>query len=636
MQYRLIGTTVALGIAIVLAVVYWSGLSGGFFFDDGPNLLVVPGLRLETLTWDALQQAWDSGTAGPLGRPVAMLTFALNYYVHGFDPFAFKLTNLLIHALCGVLIYAVAQQLFKTASIAGQDNPQASKRTAAVVAAFWLLHPIQLLAVLYVVQRMTSLSALFLLAAFYLHIWGRCGHGWRTYFALAAAWLVLWPLSLFSKETGALFPVFVLAWELLIRWQITRRLDRFAIIFIAAAIVCTGAGAKFILSPASWWLWNGYALRDFTLTERVFTEGRVLWFYIGLVVAPRLGAFGLHHDDLAISNSLLSPWTTLPSLIGLVAVAAAIVLLRRRAPLVAFGLAWFLIGHSLESTVLPLEIAHEHRNYLPFFGLLLAAAQGVSLAFEAKERARVPIVMFTGSALTVCVGMTALRAYQYGEPVRRTQMEALNHPASARTQYEAGATLLGSVTPTPQTRALARKHLEVAHVVDPHFKLAALGLIQLSCHEAHSVGPADVDNLTQRLGHTPFAPGDRTVLYNIKEQMNAGALCLARTEVDGLFSAALANPTVSTGVAAILHSWHADYLWLHQHDMAAARAALARSLKLNPLESSNRLKWAQLLFVSGERQAAKDLLLVLRGAKLSVDERNTLEELLTAINITPP
>jgi hypothetical protein len=636
MPYRFTVTTAALGIVILLGAVYWSGLPGDFFFDDSPNLLMVPGLRLDTLTWDALQQAWDSGTAGPLGRPVAMLTFALNYYVHGFNPFAFKLTNLLIHALCGVLIYAVAQQLFKTASIAGQDNPQASKRTAAVVAAFWLLHPIQLLAVLYVVQRMTSLSALFLLAAFYLHIWGRCGHGWRTYFALAAAWLVLWPLSLFSKETGALFPVFVLAWELLIRWQITRRLDRFAIIFIAVAIVCTGAGAKFILSPASWWLWNGYALRDFTLTERVFTEGRVLWFYIGLVVFPRLRTFGLYHDDLAVSSSLLSPWTTLPSLIGLVAVGAAIVLLRKRAPLVAFGLAWFLIGHSLESTVLPLEIAHEHRNYLPLFGLVLAAARAVSLAFEAKAHARVPIAVLTVAALLGYAGMTALRAHQFGEPVRRTQMEAQNHPASARAQYEAGATLLGSIAPTPKTRALARRHFEVANAIDPHFKLAALGLIQLNCHEAHSAGSADVDHLIQRLSHTPFAPGDRTVLYNIKEQMNAGTLCLTRSEVDGLFVAALANSTVSDWVAAILHSWYADYLWLQQHDLAAARAALARSLKLNPLEDSNRLKWAQLLFISGEREAARDLLLALRGVQLSGEERNTLEELLTAINITPP
>jgi hypothetical protein len=244
--------------------------------------------------------------------------------------------------------------------------------------------------------------------------------------------------------------------------------------------------------------------------------------------------------------------------------------------------------------------------------------------------------MLALAALLGCVGMTALRAYQFGEPVRRTQMEAQNHPDSARAQYEAGATLLGFTEPTLQTRIIARRHFEVANAVDPHFKLAALGLIQLNCHEAHSAGRSYVDNLTHRLGHTPFAPGDRTVLYNIKEQMNAGTLCLTRSEVDGLFVAALANSTVSDWVAAILHSWYADYLWLQQHDLAAARAALARSLKLNPLEDSNRLKWAQLLFISGEREAARDLLLALRGVQLSGEERNTLEELLTAINITPP
>ncbi len=636
MQQRIAGITTVLGIATVLVAVYCGGLSGGFFFDDSTNLLMAPGVRLDTLTWDALQQAWRSGKAGPFGRPVAMLTFALNYYLHGFDPFFFKLTNLLIHAFCGVLIYAVAQQLLKAVSFAGPYNQQASKLAAAVLAAFWLLHPIQLLSVLYVVQRMTSLSALFLLAAFYLHIRGRCGHGWRTYFALAAAWLVLWPLSIFSKETGALFPAFVLAWELLIHWPSIRRLDRFATIFIVIALVSTGAGAIFLLRPESWWLWSGFAMRDFTLTERVYTEGRVLWFYIGLVVFPRLGTFGLHHDDLAVSTSLLSPWTTLTSLFGLIAVGAAIVFLRKRAPIVAFGLAWFLLGHSLESTVLPLEIAHEHRNYLPLFGLLLAATQGVSLAFEAKAQARVPIALLSGAALLGCASMTALRAHQFGEPVRRTQMEAQNHPASARAQFEAGATLLGSTAPTPQTSAMARRHYEVANAVDPHFKLAALGLINLNCHKAHSAGAAEVDNLSQRLGHTPFAPGDRTVLYHVKEQMNAGVLCLTRTEVDGLFAAALANSTVSDGVAATLNSWHADYLWLHQRDLAAARAALARSLALNPLDESSRLKWAQLLFVSGERQAAKDLLLVLRGARLSGDERNTLQELLTAINIAPP
>jgi hypothetical protein len=320
----------------------------------------------------------------------------------------------------------------------------------------------------------------------------------------------------------------------------------------------------------------------------------------------------------------------------LVAVVASILLARKRAPLVAFGLAWFLIGHSLESTLLPLEIAHEHRNYLPLFGLVLAAVQAVSLVFEGNVRARVPIVGFAGAALIVCAGMTALRAYQFGEPVRRTQMEAQNHPTSARSQYDAGAALLGLTASMPYTNASVRQHFQLANAADPHFKPAAFGLIQLNCQTVQSAGSSEVANLAQRLRNTPFAPGDRNILYNLKEGMNAGTLCLTRLEVDDLFNAALANPTVSSGVAAILHSWHADYLWLQQHDMAATRAALARSLKLNPTESSNNLKWAQLLFISGEREAAGKALLTLRRENLSMDERKTIDELLAAINMQIP
>jgi hypothetical protein len=629
------GTVMAFGLVFALLVgIYWQGLHGAFFFDDGPSILFAPGVQLDMLSWDALSKAWLSGGAGPTGRPIAQISFSLNYYFNGFSALAFKATNLVIHAVCGVLVFGVAKDILTVVN--PDDSSERTLIVAGTVASTWLLHPIQLLPVLHVVQRMTSLSALFLLAAFYLHMRARSGHGWRAHTALATSWLVLWPLSFLSKETGVLFPAFALAWELLIRWHSTQRLDKFATIFIVTTLGLAGAAGIYLLNSASEWLWSGYDLRDFTLTERLYTEGRVVWFYVGLIMLPRLGAFGLYHDDMGVSTSLLSPWTTLPSLIGLVAVAAAIVLLRKRVPLMAFGLAWFLIGHSLESTVLPLEIAHEHRNYLPLFGLVLAATGGVFLVFEANARARVPVALFTGAALISCAGMTALRAYQFGEPVRRTQMEAQNHPASARTQYEAGATLLGLTASMPNTNTAVRQHFELANTADPHFKPAAFGLIQLNCQTVQSAGSSEVANLAQRLRNTPFAPGDRNVMYNLKEGMNAGALCLTRLEVDDLFSAALANPTVSTGVAAILHSWHADYLWLQQHDMAAARAALARSLKLNPTEISNKLKWAQLLFIAGEREAAGKALLTLRRENLSKDERITLDELMAAINIQSP
>jgi len=619
----------------VLVGAYWSGLHGGFFFDDGPSILLAEGVRLESVSLEAVHQALLSGGSGPSGRPVAQLSFAINHYFSGFDPFVFKATNLAIHLACGFLVFSLVLRLLAAAM------PDAKPRNVLIasgaMAALWLLHPIQLLPVLHIVQRMTSLSALFLLAALILHIHGR-GRGGRAGAAwLVLAWGLLWPLSFFSKETGILFPVFALAWELILRRRSGGELDRFARGLVVLAGLFLVAGLTYVLSPSAQWLWSGYDLRAFSLVERLLTEGRVLWFYFGLIIAPRLEVLGLYHDDMVLSTALLSPWTTLPALLGLASLVWLAWGVRMRAPLVAFGIAWFLIGHALESTVLPLEIVHEHRNYLPVLGILLAGGWGLLRALEGRGSAKTMGVTLVTVALAYFPFVTALRSHQFGDEVRRTQIEAQHHRTSSRAQHEAGRTLAGlpeSATPSSPTHAFARAHYELAGELDRNSKLGWLGLIHLDCKAGLPVKRAEIDELSRRLRESPFAPSDRNVLYDLKEMSIAGSICLSRPEIDGLFAAALANPSVSPGVQAMLHSWHADYLWLESRDLAAARAALGRSLTLNPSNQSNRLKWAQLILISGEREHARQLLLELRNENYSKEERKTLDELLTASNMS--
>jgi len=616
----------------LLSAIYWPGLHGDFFFDDGPSILQEEGVRLEKLSVESLQQVFLSGHAGPSGRPVAQLSFALDYYFGGFDPFIFKVTNLALHFANGLLVFYLVFHLLAAAM------PPAKQRNVIIVAGgaavLWLLHPIQLLPVLHVVQRMTSLSALFLLVALLFHILGRERGGRAGVAQLILAWGVLWPLSFFSKETGALFPLFALAWELIVRRRITGGLDRFARSFAILSGLALLAVMVYMLSPGGQWLWAGYDLRSFSLAERLLTEGRVLWFYLGLILFPRLQDLGLYHDDIAISTGLFAPWTTLPALAGLAGLIWLVWRMRTRAPLVSFGIAWFLIGHTMESTVLPLEIAHEHRNYLPLLGILLAAAWGLLRVTENTGVRKTIGVTLVTVALVYFPFVTALRSNQFGDEVRRTQIEAQHHRQSAQAQYQAGLALAGlpaAAVPNSPIYAFARANFEQAGELDPDFKLGELGLIYLNCAAAIPVEQAWIRELSHRLQATPFAPADRNVLYSMKEMSIAGTLCLGRADMQALFSAAFSNPTVSPTVLAMLYSWNADYLMLKEHDLTAARGALSKSLQLVPANPSNRLKWAQLILLDGHRDEAVQLLKALPNVQLSSREKKTAIKLLACL-----
>lgn len=624
---------------VVAVAAYWPGLHGGFFFDDKSSILQAEGVRLEILSVESLRQAMASGYSGPSGRPISQLSFALNHYFSGFDPLYFKATNLAIHAASSLLAFFLALRLLAAVL------PHARRRdiliSAWALAAAWLLHPIQLLPVLHVVQRMTSLSALFLLAALLLHASGRERGGRLGTIELLLAWGVLWPLSFFSKETGALFPGFVLAWELIVRRVGNGGLDRFARLLAVLAGLTFVAAVIYMLSPAGQWVWAGYDRRAFTPGERLLTEGRVLWVYLGLIVFPRLEALSLYHDDIPLSTGLLEPWTTLPALAGLACLVWLAWWLRRRAPLVSFGIAWFLVGHGLESTFLSLEIAHEHRNYVPLFGILLAGAWALASALGADGPRKTLGIAFAIMALTYFPFVTALRAHQFGEEGRRTQIEAQHHRSSARAQHDAGRILAGqedAALANSPTHYLARAHYEIAIQLDPNAKMSWLGLIHLNCKAGQPVERAWIEELARRLRATPFGPSDRNVLYSMKEMAIDGTLCLDRVDIEHLFAAGRANPAVPDSIRAMLHSWLADYFTLRARDLPAAEAELARSLALVPHNPSNRLKWAQLDFLQGRYREAYSKIVELRdaNANLARSEKETLAQLLACLESGEP
>ena len=447
---------------------------------------------------------------------------------------------------------------------------------------------------------------------------------------------LFWPLSFFSKETGALFPCFALAWELIIFKNVQGQLDRFARLFVALFSLGATACVLYLLLPTGQWIFAGYGMRSFSLTERLLTEGRVLWFYLGLILFPRLDAFGVYHDDFTISNGLFFPWTTLPAWLGLLGLCLLAWRTRKKAPIVTFGIVWFFIGHALESTILPLEIAHEHRNYIPLIGVLLPFAWLGLRCCEKNGIVMTICVTLAISFLGYCTLITALRADQFGDDVKRTQIEAMHHRQSSSAQFEAGrilANLADARSPASPIYSFARSHFEQAAELNRNAKMPWLALVNLNCVAGLPIESAWIRALNKRLEHRPFSPADQTVLYGLKEMAIKNPACLKPSEVESLFASSLNNPTTAIRAKALIHSWHADYLWLGQHDLEAAKSALRKSLALIPGNPSNRLKWAQLVYLSGDKKQATRLLLELRNAALSAEERDTRRKLLSSLGV---
>ena len=446
-QISIINTKLLAPIILFFAIFvcvwcYYPGLNGGFYLDDTPNIEENSFLYIDSLSLDELWQATWSGQAGHLKRPIPMLSFALNIYLAENAVYAMKVTNLVIHILCALLIIYFLYLLI-SAFNKSKDSKCIGTSFALIVGIVWMLHPFNLTSVLYVVQRMTSLSALFTLAACIFYVQFRSaqieteGHWKKLVFFTCAASI----LALFSKENAILIPLYLLAIELFVlRFNAKSTKDAYilkSLIVIAIFVPIVMAIVFLINNPT--WISNWYAHRSFTLEERILTEARVVIWYARMIITPDIFHMGLLLDDFELSKSLFRPITTFLSIIALVSSVVLIYALRNKLPMVAFGLTWFLFGHILESTILPLEIAFEHRNYLPSIGLLLAFINIMYLLIQKLSHSR----KFIGIMLVIWLSLlsytTHARSTHWKSPANLALVDVEYHPKSTRANIYAGA-----------------------------------------------------------------------------------------------------------------------------------------------------------------------------------------------------
>ncbi|MGJ4804873.1 hypothetical protein [Luteimonas sp. SDU82] len=421
--------------AAVLATiaVYWPGLKGPFILDDPYNLAPLQ-------DWlDGRASALElffGNSSGVLGRPVSMASLWLSLATGGMHPFPFKFGNLLIHLACGLVGWQMLRRLLS----ADATLERHSTVLAATLAALWLLHPINVSTVLYSVQRMAQLSTFFALVAVWLYVLARTQLAARQRRSAAVNLFLVFPsillLGIFSKENAAVIPLLCLVVEIAyFRPNPSER--RILVPFYALFLLVPGAMALWLLAASPETLLGLYATRDFTLAERLLSQPRALMEYLGLYVWPRGGMMGVYVDDFAISRGLLAPPSTFAALVALLAISVGAWRVRRLAPSVFAGWFFFLAAQSVESSILPLELYFEHRNYLPGFGLLLALCGLIALARDKLRGGSRLLIVVPVAVAAISLAAITWQQVQVWRGMPTIVAQALEHrPTSFRANLE--------------------------------------------------------------------------------------------------------------------------------------------------------------------------------------------------------
>ncbi len=434
-------------LMIAGAAPYLPTLGHTFTFDDLPNITEVENIRMETIDRDSLRRAVYGRSPT---RPVANLSFAMNYYLAKYDVRWYRATNIAIHTANALLVYWFVLLLYRVMRRSSSDSIEVAPSIddgdvssapifiAGATAAIWAMHPIQTQSVIYIVQRMNSLAVLFYLLALCCYLHARLAGNLPVRLGCGGAALIAFLLALGCKQHAAMLPLCIVMIEWTFFGGANMRWLKKNLPYCVAAVICIVVVAFVYIdgNPLDR-IARSYNLREFTMTERVLTQFRVVVFYLSLLFYPHPGRFNMDHH-FVFSTSAWSPIGTGPSILLITAMWIFLIWSRRRYRLIAFCLAWFFLHLAMESSVIGLELAFEHRTYLPSVGIVLLL---VSVLTAGIGR---PTQRHTLVACGLCVMLaaaTAVRGKVWKTSYTLWQDCVTKSPNKARPLYSFGAEL---------------------------------------------------------------------------------------------------------------------------------------------------------------------------------------------------
>ena len=375
-------------LAAVSAALYANTLNHEFVWDDQHTIVANEFVHSLSNARRLLSSEFFIADIPDIQRPVSLLSCMFDYFLWGLDPLGYHLTNILLHVLNVMLVYAVTLMLTRR------------KWLAFVTGILFAVHPIHTEVVACINFREDLLALLFLLFGFILYLksvsGGRLRRGVFYGFSLLAC-----TLALFSKEMAILFTVIIPLHDLVfvrgrVGWRIVRRYLGYWALSAAYLVVLfaqkAGEYQDVVVSPAG----SGYGA-FVTAVKYVMTYVKLHVFPVGLCA----------HYVVDISVSLLEPAVLLSvSLTALLLVAAFA--MRRHTPIASFGILWFVAAllPVLNIKWIP-NIVAERYLYIPSVGFCFVLAAGLDWMFHASARS-ISAIMQRAVVLSVGVAIVVL------------------------------------------------------------------------------------------------------------------------------------------------------------------------------------------------------------------------------------
>jgi tetratricopeptide (TPR) repeat protein len=398
----------------LIFLIYSNTFQASWHLDDYPNIVQNPHVQITDLQPGSIIQTFfaarDAGLylGENLYRPVACLTLALNWYFGKDAVFGYHAGNITIHFLTAFILFLTILNLLNTPRVKSKFGRN-RYFIALLTATLWAINPIQTQAVTYIVQRMASLATMFYILGLYLYLRGRISNSTAKRILLYSGCFFSYLLAIGSKENAATMPVAIFFLEIIFYQDLSlpkvRRIFIWGTVICGVTILLAGFGLFYRGSFSS--VLAGYNARFFSPLERLMTEPRILIFYITQIFYPIPSRLSIQHDIIT-STSLFQPWMTLPAILVIFILLGIAIVKLKKWPIVSFSILFFFLNHLIESTIIPLELVFEHRNYLPSLFLFFPVSVGILWIFDHyREKKRAMYTIFVSSVILLIIGFGA-------------------------------------------------------------------------------------------------------------------------------------------------------------------------------------------------------------------------------------